>query len=190
MMRPHRPGTLPQCTPGFPAMHAERAMSTPRNQQSSEAKPAYQMKLAVHERDQYRCLNCRETFDDPSELHMHHIVPRGNAGSTTHTNAASLCDRCHKPIHEGEGFAPTIRWQSTGDMEQKDFIWFRHFWKEMLPALSEAAVADSRIEPYFDDPNRPYKAWHIPLGDVRRLDEILTGRSDVKYSSMQVCSYM
>jgi len=164
-------------------------MSTPPNIHEHENR-AYEMKLSIHKRDELTCLNCGESFEDANNLHAHHIVPRGDGGSTNHRNLASLCKRCHEAIHEGDGFAPTIRCQSTGDMVQKDFIWFRHFWKEMLPALSQAAGKRTPIQTYFNDPDRPYQAWHVPLGDLRTLDDLLADAPEIEYSPMGVCHYM
>jgi len=79
---------------------------------------------------------------------------------------------------------------STGDMINKDFRWFRHCWKEQIPALSEL-VLNHRIVPKFNLADEaPYQAWHIPLGELRRLDEILADSNEVEYSPMQAHHYM
>jgi hypothetical protein len=79
---------------------------------------------------------------------------------------------------------------STGDMIDKDFRWFRHWWKQQLPALSEIAL-NHRIQPVFNiAESAPYQAWHIPLGDLRRLDELLAKRDDAEYASLRAAEYM
>ena len=150
----------------------------------------YQAKLAVHERDRYICINCRESFDDGSHLDVDHVIARGDGGSNTLRNKASECRRCHEAKHSERDHAPTIRFASTGDMIDQDFTWFRHFWTSILPAMSEAA-AGHRVTPVFDIADSAgYRAWHIPLGDVRRLDEILADMDDIGYTPMGVHHYM
>jgi hypothetical protein len=151
---------------------------------------SFQSKIAVHERDRHRCINCREQFDDLSHLDVDHVVERGSGGANTLRNKATECRRCHEAKHEERDHAPTIRFMSTGDMVKEDFIWFRHFWGEILPAMS-AVVADYRIKPVFDiADNAEYRAWHIPMGDVRRLDEVLSSTEELKYRAMGAHHYM
>lgn len=149
----------------------------------------YQRKLAVHERDRYICISCREQFSDDSHLDVDHIVPEGKGGSNSLRNKTSLCRRCHEAKHDERDHAPTIRCNSTGDMVQRDFIWFRHFWKEVFPAMSETVAY--RVEPLFNIANsRPYQAWHIPKGDLQRLDDVLSGMDNINYVSMSSHHYM
>jgi hypothetical protein len=151
---------------------------------------AYQAKLAVHERDRYTCISCRENFEDDSHLDVDHIVPEGKGGPNTIRNKATECRRCHEAKHGEREHAPTVRFVSTGDMIQKDFRWFRHFWREQFPALSEVALSH-RIKPKIDlADDTPYRAWHIPIGDLRRLDEVLANMDDLKYAPMGVHHYM
>ena len=75
-------------------------------------------------------------------------------------------------------------------MIQKDFTWFRHFWKQILPAMSEV-ILSHRLEPVFDiADSRPYDAWHIPLGELRRLDEVLEEMEGIDYLPMKAHHYM
>jgi len=68
-------------------------------------------------------------------------------------------------------------------MIDKDFIWFRHLWKHQFPVLTELATSH-RIEPVFNIAEEAdYQAWHVPLGDLRRLDEKLSSM-DVTYVPM------
>lgn len=166
-------------------------MSSERETEVSRTYSAtHQAKLAIHERDRHMCICCRETFEDASDLDVDHIVPRGRGGANTFRNKGSECRRCHEAKHDERDHAPTIRFVSTEDMDQADFIWFRHFWTDVLPALTEVAVGQ-RIIPVFDiADSAEYRAWHIPLGDVRRLDEVLAGMDDLNYASMGAHHYM
>lgn len=150
----------------------------------------HQAKLAVHERDRRTCIGCRESFKDISHLDVDHVIPRGQGGSNTLRNKASECRRCHEAKHGERDHAPTVRFTSTGDMEDKDFYWFRHLWKHLFPSLTELAV-DYRIEPLFNiADSAAYQAWHVPLGDLRRLDEVLADMDDLTYVPMGVEHYM
>lgn len=149
----------------------------------AELSDTYQTKLEAHQRDGYRCLNCRETFEERvSQLDADHIVPRGAGGSSLHRNIGSLCRKCHEAKHGEREIAPTIRFMSTGDMTDKEFRWFRHFWDEILPALAEAAIGQ-RIEPLTDiDDSTPWQGRHIPIGVARFCDDELADRDDVDYA--------
>jgi hypothetical protein len=164
----------------------DRDLSSEGDEESS----AYRTKIAVHERDQYTCICCRESFDDISHLDVDHVISVGKGGPNTIRNKATECRRCHEAKHGERDHAPTVRFMSTGDMIQKDFRWFRHLWKQQLPALSELAL-NHRIEPVFNiADDRTYQAWHIPLGELRRLDEVLADMDEVSYASLFAHNYM
>lgn len=166
-------------------------MSTENGERSERTYRAnYQEKLAVHERDRYRCIGCRERFQEPSDVDVDHVIPVGKGGANTVRNKATECRRCHEAKHGERDHAPTVRFMSTGDMIDKDFRWFRHWWKQQLPALSEVAL-NHRIQPVFNiADSTPYQAWHISLGDLRRLDELLSKRDDIEYASLRAADYM
>lgn len=138
----------------------------------------YQAKLAVHERDRYRCLNCLEMFNEANRLDIDHIVNRGKGGADAFSSKVSLCRRCHKAKHDERDHAPTVRFVSANDMIEKDFSWFCHLWTKQLPALTE--VVSHRITPKFSLVEGG-EAWHIPLGDLRRLDAALAKHDGVRY---------
>jgi hypothetical protein len=168
--------------------------SNPENS-TSEAddglRDAYQTKLEAHRRDGYQCLNCRATFDEePSQLDADHIVQQGAGGSSLHGNIASLCRDCHEAKHGEREIAPTIRFMSTGDMSDDEFRWFRHFWDEIFPALTEAAVGQ-RVEPLVNiDDNTPWQGRHIPMGTVRYFEERLAEQDDVEYAALGIHHFM
>ncbi len=147
----------------------------------SKYSTTYQSKLAVHERDRYRCIGCRESFEDISDLDVDHIIARGIGGANTIRNKATECRRCHEAKHGEREHAPTVRFMSTGNMIDKDFRWFRHLWGQLFPAVSELAL-NYRIEPKFNIAGA--RAWHIPLGDLRRLDEVLTEMDGIEYDAL------
>jgi hypothetical protein len=153
---------------------------------SQTAKPQgySNFKEAVHERDRQRCTNCLGSREIINKLDVDHNVPRGVGGSEAFQNQSSLCRRCHE-AKEGNGIAPTVQFESTGRMTQTEFIWFRHFLKEILPAL--ARVYRVRLRPKFKLDDR--QAWYISLGDLRRLDSHISDE-DNQYCSLQVSEYM
>lgn len=141
-------------------------------------------KQITHERDRYRCLNCRATEEVVREFHMDHITPRGWGGSERLPNKATLCDRCHRAKH-GECIAPTVRLMSTGTMTDTEFAWFKHLMRVMLPAL--ARQANVKMRPKFDLAGED--EWAIPLGDIRALDDELAERDD-NYASLKTHEFM
>jgi len=160
------------------------------DEQDEQMSSTYQTKLQVHERDRYKCLCCGEVFDGkPSKLDADHIVPKGAGGSNLHTNIGSLCRKCHEAKHGEREIAPTIRFMSTGDMSDKEFRWFRHFWDEIFPALTQIAV-NHRIEPLVDiDDSTPWQGRHIPMGFVRFCDRTFADRDDINYASREAHNY-
>jgi hypothetical protein len=165
-------------------------MSTENNEPADRKySSTHKEKIAVHERDHQMCLSCQESFQTAEELDVHHIVPRGVAGPDTLKNKASLCRRCHEAVHGERDHCPTVRFMSTGDMVDKDFLWFKHLWKHQFPAVFEAATG-RRIEPMFNHAeSASYEAWHIPLGELRQVAKILTDM-DVRYTSPMLAEYM
>jgi hypothetical protein len=160
------------------------------SQENQELTSTHQTKLEVHNRDRHQCLNCRKSIkDDISRLDADHIVPEGSGGAGLHRNLATLCRDCHEAKHDEDAIAPTIRFTSTGDMDDEEFRWYRHFWNEVLPALAEAAVGH-RVEPLLGlDDHSMWDGRHIPMGAVRFCDESLSERDDVEYSPMNKHRY-
>lgn len=155
------------------------------SQGSRDLTKSLQTKLEIHYRDQYKCLNCRELLEEePDRADADHRVPKGSGGASLHRNLGTLCDLCHKAKHNDGVIAPTIRFTSTGNMRDEEFRWYRHFWNEILPALTEAAV-DHRTEVLVNlDDSSMWDGRHIPLGAIRYCDERLNDRDDVEYSPM------
>jgi hypothetical protein len=54
------------------------------------------LRLAVLERDHYRCVKC----GNAENLHVHHIQSRRKHGANQMDNLQTLCDRCHMETTE------------------------------------------------------------------------------------------
>lgn len=144
------------------------------------------LRKAVYVRDQHQCRNCLGTVDTSVTLDPDHNVPRGVGGSDRLSNIGTLCRRCHDAKH-GNGIAPTLQIVSSGEMTDTEFIWFKHLLKEMLPAMSKSF--DVMMKPKFGIADQDM--WHLPLGDIRRLDEQLSDASVIEeYSSLRLEEYM
>ena len=57
------------------------------------------VKAACLSRDNYTCKCCKTK---KGTLHVHHIVYRSNGGSDALDNLITLCEECHKKLHNGE----------------------------------------------------------------------------------------
>ena len=58
-------------------------------------------KAMVLNRDNYTCQYCKGKRKD-SRLEVHHIIYRSNCGSDDENNLITLCQTCHKLLHNGE----------------------------------------------------------------------------------------
>lgn len=144
------------------------------------------LRQATFLRDQYQCRNCLGMREKGVNLDPDHNVPRGVGGSDRLGNLTTLCRRCHEAKH-GDGIAPTVQLESTGEMSNVEFKWFKHFLKEMIPAMAQGY--NIRLVPKFGLTGGT--VWYLPLGDLRRLDqEILEADEEEQYSSLQAHQYM
>jgi hypothetical protein len=68
--------------------------------------PAPKLRMAVIKRDSYRCRVCgrRPESHLDVELHVHHIRPHGQRGTTHEDNLITLCGTCHR------GLDPHYEW--------------------------------------------------------------------------------
>ena len=57
------------------------------------------LRIACLMRDSYRCQECGKSN---CRLEAHHIVYREHGGKDTLTNLVTLCDSCHKNVHQGK----------------------------------------------------------------------------------------
>lgn len=63
----------------------------------------------IYSRDDYTCQNCgiKGKNHGSTELHAHHIVPVSKGGSHDTNNLVTICDQCHKSIHNESKMART-----------------------------------------------------------------------------------
>jgi len=60
-------------------------------------------------------------------------------------------------------------------MSSEEFTMFRHFIKEMLPAV--VSKHKVRIEPIFIEETN---SWNIPVADLKLLDDQISGDEDIR----------
>lgn len=60
-----------------------------------------QRRKAVYKRDGYECQNCGRQGgpNGNTELHAHHVVPKASGGTHKNTNLVTVCEQCHRSIH-------------------------------------------------------------------------------------------
>jgi hypothetical protein len=85
----------------------------------------------------------------------------------------------------GDELAPTVEFQSTGAMTEYEFMLFKQFIKEMIPTMSHAFGI--HLDPKFKLDER--SVWHLPVGDLKRLDRSLADE-DSEYRSLAPADYM
>jgi hypothetical protein len=142
------------------------------------------LREAVIVRDFEQCTCCLGAINETDILDVDHTVPRGAGGSDRMSNLSTLCRKCHDAKH-GNGIAPTVRLQSSGDMSDVEFTWFKHLLNQVLPTLADQFSV--RLQPKFglaDD-----SSWYLPLGDLRRLDRQLF-EANTEYRSLRAGQYM
>lgn len=64
-------------------------------------------------RDRYACRHCKSK----DKLRAHHVKPRSRGGTNTPKNGITLCENCHKELHEGVWIL---------DIKPEDFIYPAH----------------------------------------------------------------
>jgi Restriction endonuclease len=109
----------------------------------------------IIERDRGKCGNCSTSVGQSGDVH--HIVPRGKGGSDKLSNLRLLCRQCHDAIHDDDVMAPTVEFQSTGQMSTDSFNMFLQFFEELPTA---------RFDP-------DAKAWRVPKADFDEIVEEL-----------------
>lgn len=67
--------------------------------QKGNQKGFYNVKAYVLYRDGYQCQKCKTK---KGKLCVHHVVFRSNGGTNVPSNLITLCESCHKKLHNGE----------------------------------------------------------------------------------------
>jgi len=61
-------------------------------------------KSYARKRDKYTCQHCKKSLEDLKKnnikLQVHHIKPRSQGGTNVPDNLITLCEHCHKQVHE------------------------------------------------------------------------------------------
>lgn len=101
----------------------------------------------VLERDGHACVSCGNRDD----LHVHHIIPRGQGGENSKENLATLCANCHYYAHGGgqptdDGRYTAASWDSVEYNDQVEFWdeWVQLHFDERAP--KGFTHADSQFE--------------------------------------------
>lgn len=68
-------------------------------------------KATILNRDNYTCQYCKNKHKD-SKLEVHHIIFRSQGGSDEHDNLITLCNTCHKNLHDGK-ISPNFKGKKT-----------------------------------------------------------------------------
>jgi len=58
------------------------------------------MRSIILEKMGGQCARCQKSISDPSDYHLHHILPVCDGGEDVASNMTLVCLRCHKTIHE------------------------------------------------------------------------------------------
>ena len=58
------------------------------------------LKIDCYERDGFRCQLCRRRYGT-SNLHPHHIYPKGRLRLDVIENLLTVCTECHRLLHDG-----------------------------------------------------------------------------------------
>lgn len=72
-------------------------------------------KAMVLNRDGYKCQYCKGKHKD-SKLEVHHIIFRSQGGSDEADNLITLCNTCHKALHDGK-ISPDFKGKRKGQLK-------------------------------------------------------------------------
>lgn len=107
----------------------------------------------VYERDGYECQNCGRSGGSSggAELHAHHIVPKAKGGSHNISNLITICEQCHKAVHNDTN-APTTNSKSGYTSQNnslpraiKDLNDMGNVSAEVLEAMQEIVEVYKRV---------------------------------------------
>jgi 5-methylcytosine-specific restriction endonuclease McrA len=69
------------------------------NYQKGQQKGFYNVKAFILNRDDHTCQHCKSKN---KKLHVHHIIFKSNGGTDSPENLITLCEDCHKDLHENK----------------------------------------------------------------------------------------
>jgi len=104
------------------------------------AKQRRELKLAVLERDGYRCCDCGRTTGE-----VHHIISRGRKHAWRIENMITLCPMCHRegPGHTGAHTHEARKRHLTYLRKKYGYKYTRALWLQALEEIG-GAVCESR----------------------------------------------
>lgn len=73
---------------------------TSKGYQKGIQKDFYNVKAYILHRDGYKCQSGQKCAHS-EKLHIHHIVFRSKGGTNAPSNLITLCEKCHKDLHNG-----------------------------------------------------------------------------------------
>lgn len=163
-------------------------------------------KEMVLNRDNYTCQYCKGKRKD-SRLEVHHIIYRSNCGSDDENNLITLCQTCHKLLHNGE-IKLNLKGKSKGTLKYATQM--NSIRKQLLRIYPEAietfgfvtkenraninidkhhyldaciiATGGEEFEMYSDI----YKKSCIPKGDFQQTKG---SRSEQKLNTKKICGF-
>lgn len=163
-------------------------------------------KEMVLNRDNYTCQYCKGKRKD-SKLEVHHIIYRSNRGSDDENNLITLCQTCHKLLHNGE-IKLNLKGKSKGTLKYATQM--NSIRKQLLRIYPEAietfgfvtkenraninidkhhyldaciiATGGEEFEMYSDI----YKKSCIPKGDFQQTKG---SRSEQKLNTKKICGF-
>lgn len=93
----------------FAFMQMENPEITGIDFQNGPLKGFIDVKAAVREQQNGKCLMCKHDISD-----FHHIIPRSKCGSDTIQNISGLCKTCHRKVHTDSAFQEKLVHKKSG----------------------------------------------------------------------------
>ena len=101
--------------------------------QNGEQKGFDNVKAYIRYRDGYKCQVCKGKSGD-SVLHVHHIVFRSQGGTDNPNNLITLCETCHKGIHDG---SLKVKLKPRKQVDLKDVSFVNSINRKIVEMLKE-----------------------------------------------------
>ena len=163
-------------------------------------------KEMVLNRDNYTCQYCKGKRKD-SRLEVHHIIYRSNCGSDDENNLITLCQTCHKLLHNGEiklnlkgKFKGTLKYATQMNSIRKQLLRIYPKAIETFGFVTKENRANINIDKHhyldaciiatggeeFEMYSDIYKKSCIPKGDFQQTKG---SRSEQKLNTKKICEF-
>jgi len=127
----------------------------------------YNAKQYVLARDNYTCQNCKKR-KTVLKLHVHHIIFKSNGGTDNPNNLATLCNSCHKKIHNlKEGQAE----KASKNLQKKALKPTKH--------ATEISILRSQLTKHFGD-------FEETFGYITKFNQEALGFSKTHYTDAMI----